>query len=133
MASKFKQIFGDKYFLEMQWNGIEEQHIYNQMLIKLSKQLSIPMVSTNDCHYPSPDKWKDRELYKSLSRLSKGGNSDSFLALPDSLDDMSYQIYPKNYEQMVEAFEKYSKMYDVEYDRDLILQSSTTHIKLLMK
>ncbi len=32
-------------------NGIPEQTIANQGLIELSKEFSIPLIATNDCHY----------------------------------------------------------------------------------
>jgi len=32
-------------------NGIEEQNIVNQQLIKLSRETGIPLVATNDAHY----------------------------------------------------------------------------------
>jgi len=40
------------YYLEMQYNpGIPEQTEVNKQLIKFSKDLNIPIIATNDCHY----------------------------------------------------------------------------------
>jgi DNA polymerase-3 subunit alpha len=41
----------DNFFLEMQENSIEEQKIVNRGLVKISKELRIPLVATNDVHY----------------------------------------------------------------------------------
>jgi DNA polymerase-3 subunit alpha len=51
-ALEYAQIFepGD-FYLEIQSNGLPEQAIANEGLIKLSRELSIPLVATNDCHY----------------------------------------------------------------------------------
>ncbi len=51
-ARSYQVIFGeDNFFLEIMENGIPEQKIANKALIEISKELSIPLVATNDCHY----------------------------------------------------------------------------------
>ncbi|MCE5333092.1 MAG: DNA polymerase III subunit alpha, partial [Desulfobacteraceae bacterium] len=45
-------IFGpENFYLEIQSNGIPEQAIVNEGLVSLSRELSLPLVATNDCHY----------------------------------------------------------------------------------
>lgn len=52
IALKYCNIFGaDNFYLEMQVNGIEEQNLANQQLIKLSRETGIPLIATNDAHY----------------------------------------------------------------------------------
>jgi len=52
MADTYANIFGKgNYYLEIQENGIPEQKTVNTGLIKLSKELKIPLVATNDVHY----------------------------------------------------------------------------------
>ena len=46
-----KSVFGEDYYIEIQNNGIQEQVLANQRLIKLAKKLDIPLVATNDAHY----------------------------------------------------------------------------------
>lgn len=50
-AQKMKSLFGEDYYLEIQDHGIEEQKTVNRDIVKLSRELSIPMVATNDAHY----------------------------------------------------------------------------------
>ncbi|MCI8388470.1 MAG: DNA polymerase III subunit alpha [Clostridiales bacterium] len=50
-AMKMKELFGDDYYLELQDHGIEEQKRVNSGIVRLSHELSIPMVATNDAHY----------------------------------------------------------------------------------
>jgi DNA polymerase III subunit alpha len=51
-AKELLEIFGQgNFYLELQDHGIEEQRVANEGLIKLSKELDIPLVATNDCHY----------------------------------------------------------------------------------
>ncbi len=51
-ALEYREIFGpDNFYLELMSNGIPEQQMANEGLIKLGRELSIPLVATNDCHY----------------------------------------------------------------------------------
>lgn len=51
-ALEYAEIFGpENFYLEIQSNGIPEQTIVNDGLIALSRELSLPLVATNDCHY----------------------------------------------------------------------------------
>lgn len=118
LINKFKSIFSDRFFLELQWNAIPAQLKFNQQLVNLSKKCDVPLISTADCHYPRPELWKEREIYKAISRMQKGGKE---VIIPNSINDLKYQIYPKNGLQMLEAFEQYSSAGD--FDRDLIIQS----------
>ncbi|MCK9572079.1 MAG: DNA polymerase III subunit alpha, partial [Candidatus Omnitrophica bacterium] len=53
-ADNFLQIFGkDNFFLEVQSNSIPEQEIVNQGMLKISSQLNLPLLATNDVHYIS--------------------------------------------------------------------------------
>ncbi|MEN6441480.1 MAG: DNA polymerase III subunit alpha [Syntrophobacter sp.] len=51
-ALEYAEIFGPgNFYLEVQSNGIPEQAIVNEGLVKLARELSLPLVATNDCHY----------------------------------------------------------------------------------
>ncbi|CAN5236060.1 DNA polymerase III subunit alpha [soil metagenome] len=47
----YREVFGDRYFIELQDHDIPEQHRTNGRLIQLSKSLDVPLVVTNDSHY----------------------------------------------------------------------------------
>ena len=51
-AQKYEACFGKgNYFLELQDHGIPEQQTVNQALLRMSRELEIPLVATNDVHY----------------------------------------------------------------------------------
>jgi DNA polymerase III subunit alpha len=50
-AIAFHQIFGDRFYIEIMRHGIPEQDIVNAGLIKLARELDLPLVATNDSHY----------------------------------------------------------------------------------
>ncbi|MCD7746467.1 MAG: DNA polymerase III subunit alpha [Lachnospiraceae bacterium] len=51
-AREHLEIFGEgNYFLELQDHGIPAQKLVNQQLVRMSRELNIPLVATNDVHY----------------------------------------------------------------------------------
>ena len=52
LALKYKNLFGkDRYYIELQDHGLDEQKFVNKKLIALARELDIPLVVTNDIHY----------------------------------------------------------------------------------
>jgi DNA polymerase-3 subunit alpha len=123
------RIFGDRWYGELQWNNIPQQHELNKYIIQMKNEYDITLISTADSHYPNPTAWKDRELYKRLGWLGSA-KRPGYLSneLPIDTDAIGYELYPKNGDQMWESYKKYSESCGVEYDDDLILNSLTeTH------
>ena len=68
-AQKFKALFGDDFYLEIQdhgvsldsWNGMSEQMIA-QRIVQLGKEEGIPVVATNDNHYFHQDDVETRDI-----------------------------------------------------------------------
>ncbi len=51
-AATYRDILGpNNFFLEMQYQGIEEQLIVNRGLLPIARDLNMPLVATNDVHY----------------------------------------------------------------------------------
>ncbi len=51
-ARKYEACFGrGNFFLELQDHGYPEQRLVNTELLKMSRELDIPLVATNDVHY----------------------------------------------------------------------------------
>ncbi|MGZ6274644.1 MAG: PHP domain-containing protein, partial [Syntrophales bacterium] len=74
VASDYKKIFGeDNFYLEIMENGLPEQKTVNGDLIELSRELSIPLVATNDCHYIDRE---DAEAHEVLLCIQTGKTMD---------------------------------------------------------
>ena len=127
-TQKMQDIFGDRWYGELQWNNVPEQHELNRYIIQMHQEFGIDLISTADSHYYNADVWKDRELYKRLGWLGKGKPDYLSDELPTSVEEVGYELYPKNGDQMFESYKKYSKECGVEYDDELVLNSITkTH------
>ena len=97
-ARKYEAVFGKgNYFLEMQDHGIPEQRMVNTELMKMSKELDIPLVVTNDVHYTYED---DVESHDILLCLQTGKK----LADEDRMRYEGGQYYVKSEEEMKGLF-----------------------------
>ena len=126
VTERMIDIFGDRWYGELQWNNIPEQHKLNKFIIQMHKEYGIRLISTADSHYPGREAWKDRELYKRLGWL---GKKPEYLTddLP-SEEELKCELYPKNGQQMWESYRRYSQECDTEYDDDLVMESfAETH------
>src|ERR1700743_1142794 len=55
-AANFQEIFGKgNFFMEIQDQGLPEEHQIHNDLFRIEKELGIPMVATNDSHYLCED------------------------------------------------------------------------------
>ena len=130
-TEKMISIFGDRWYAELQWNRIPEQHELNKCIIATAQKHGVELISTADSHYPGPDKWKDRELYRRLGWLGKSSRPDWLSGdLPASVNDLDYELYPKNGQQMWESYKEYSKQVGFDYNDSMVRDSieRTHHI-----
>ena len=62
LADTYRNIFEkDNFYLEIQENSIPDQKIVNEGLIKIAKELNLPLVATNDVHYLTRDRAASHE------------------------------------------------------------------------
>ena len=52
---KYKELFGDRFYAEIQPLNIEKQWKYNDKVIELARKYSVPLVVTTDAHYSIPE------------------------------------------------------------------------------
>jgi len=62
IADWHRSVFKDRYYLEIQHNGLERQEKVNEGILKISQRLDIPLVATNDCHYLFPRDAKSHDV-----------------------------------------------------------------------
>ena len=97
-ALKYLKIFGEgNYFLEMQDHGIPEQQTVNQQLLRLSKDINVDLVCTNDVHYTYKD---DVEAHDILLCIQTGKRKSD----EDRMRYEGGQYYLKSPEEMAELF-----------------------------
>lgn len=67
LALKYKNLFGpDHYYIELQDHGLEDQKYINKKLIKIARELDIPLVVTNDIHYIEKEDWEAQDCLRCI-------------------------------------------------------------------
>ncbi len=98
-AEKLREIMGpDRYFLEIQDHGLPEQKKVMPEIIRLSRQMGLPLVATNDCHYLRRD---DAEAHDVLLCIQTGKTVQDTVRMKYRTD----QFYFKSPEEMYSIFE----------------------------
>lgn len=104
-AITYKEIFGDDFYLEIQNHGMELEKPILAGMPKLSKELGIKLIASNDVHYLKHEHAIAHNIYlyisTDLSRDKEGKNMET---------DLRYgtdQVYFKSAEQMCELFKDY--------------------------
>jgi DNA polymerase-3 subunit alpha len=50
-AQIYRDIFGDRFYIEVMRHGMQEQDTINGGLVRIARELDVPIVATNDSHY----------------------------------------------------------------------------------
>ncbi len=97
-ALKYEACFGKgNFFLELQDHGIPEQKTVNTELLGISRELSIPLVATNDVHYTYKEDEKPHDILLCIQTGKK-------LADEDRMRYLGGQFYVKSEQEMRELF-----------------------------
>lgn len=99
-AEKYKNLFGDDFYLELQDHGLDGDKAVLEQVPKLSKELGIKMIATNDIHYI---KKEHAIAHNVLLMLSDKSADKDYKKLRYNTD----QIYFKSSEEMIELFKDY--------------------------
>ena len=95
----YKELFGpEHYYIELQDHGLPEQQEVLPQLIRLARELEIPLVATNDCHYLTRE---DSRMHHVLICIQTGKMVDD----EDVLEFGSDEFYVKSTEEMYQLFE----------------------------
>ncbi len=106
VAEWYKEVFGDDFYIEIQNHGLSKQIQVLPKLIELAKDLSIPLVATNDVHYVNPSDSEAREILICLQTNEVLSNTNR--AMKKETDEM----YLKSSEEMEELFSDYPESID---------------------
>ena len=98
IAAQYRDLLGpDHYYLEVMDNALPEQLKCNRALVEIGKDLGIPLVATNDCHYISRE---DARAHAVLMCIQLGKTVDITRILEHGVD----QLYVRSAEEMWEVF-----------------------------
>lgn len=106
IATEYTDIFGkDNFYLEIQDNKLKEQTKINSSIIKLGRDLDIPIVATNDVHYLDR---RDARAHDVLLCIQTQTTIDD----PNRMRFQTDQLYFKTMEEMRASFSEVPEALD---------------------
>lgn len=96
-VAQYRELFGDRFYLELQDHGIREQRILNDTLVAIGKEMGIDWVATNDSHYTHRGDAAAHEVLLCI-------NTGSELSDPNRFKFDSDEFYLKTPAEMAEKF-----------------------------
>lgn len=95
---RYRELFGpDNYYLEIQDHGIEDEKTAREGVVKLARDMGVPLVATNDAHYLNRG---DAEAHEALLCLQTGSDFED----PRRFRFRTTELYFKTPEEMFELF-----------------------------
>ena len=98
VIDEYNSIFGkENFYLEIQDNLIPEQDIVNQEIIKLARDMKIPLVATNDVHYLEKEDARAHEVLLCIQ-------TQTTMEDPDRMRMSTDEFYFKTRDEMARNF-----------------------------
>jgi len=106
---RMRKIFGDDLWVEIMPHDFEDQRVLNVELVRVAEQFSIPVIATNDAHFPYKE-WADThriaKIMGSGSSLEKA-KKDAENGKAEYLAELNPTLYLSDAEEMYLWFQKY--------------------------
>jgi len=96
-ALELAEIFDSRFYLELQRHQIPEEDIAREVNIKLAREVNLPLVATNDCHYARQEHWEAHDV---MFCLGTGKNRDD----PNRQRYATPEFYLKSTDEMFALF-----------------------------
>ncbi|HZB03497.1 MAG TPA: DNA polymerase III subunit alpha [Actinomycetota bacterium] len=110
-AAVYRDLFGrDGFYVELQDHGLAEQREVNPRLVKMARDLDIPLVATNDAHYTERGHARAHDVLLCIQQPGK------VLADSDRLKFDTEEFYVKSAEEMRDLFRDYPEACDATLD-----------------
>ncbi|HJV64183.1 MAG TPA: DNA polymerase III subunit alpha [Geomonas sp.] len=96
-AMWYADLFPGSYFLELQENGLPEQTVANKRVMEIARELNLPLVATNDCHYLNKEDAKAHEILLCIQ-------TGKTMSDPSRMRFTTEAFYLKSPEEMAKEF-----------------------------
>ena len=98
---KFKKLFGDRFYIELQKHNLDFIEDLNNQLISISRELDIPLVAANDVHYVEANEARAQDALLCVQTRKLISDKKRMTMLE------SQTFYLKSSEEMTELFHDY--------------------------
>jgi len=118
-AAWFAKTFGDRYFIEIQNNGLEIQQLAMQGAVEIAKRMGLPLVATSDAHYVNREDAEAQDVllcintgkFRTDTNRMKMEGSEFFLRSAAEMHE-----YFQGYEEALGQSQKIADSVDIQLD-----------------
>lgn len=93
-ALLYQKLFGDDFYLEVQYHGIESEAIVFPQIVSLARELNIPLVATNDVHFAKRGGEIRRNYLRNAATLKWGW---------EDYEDFDKELFYKNGDELANS------------------------------
>ena len=97
VAAWYHKVFGDRYFIEIQNNGLEVQRVALEGAIDLANEMGLPLVATSDVHYVNREDHEAQDILLCI-------NTGKFRSDTNRMKMETHEFYLRSPKEMYEAF-----------------------------
>jgi DNA polymerase III subunit alpha len=97
IATWFHRVFGDRYFIEIQNNGLEIQRRQMEGAVQIARRMGIPLVATCDAHYVNQEDAEAQDVLLCINTLR-------FRSDTNRMRMETNQFYLRSQQEMYESF-----------------------------
>ena len=97
VALRYKEVFGDDFYMEIMRHGIENQYNIDRDIIRLSQETGIKLIATNDTHYTLKE---DADAHEAFMCIAMNKLYDD----PDRMRHSVHEFYIKSPQEMAKLF-----------------------------
>jgi len=102
IAGWFHKIFGDRYFIEIQNNGLEIQRLAMEGGVEVARRMGLPLVATSDAHYVNREDAEAQDILLCI-------NTGKFRTDKQRMRMEGDQFFLRSPEEMYEALPGYEE------------------------
>ncbi len=95
-AARFQKLFGDRFYIEIQRHGLEDEIKTEPEFLHIAQELNIPIVATNDVCFAAPENYEAMDALSCVLGQTK--------VIDPNRPRKSSEQYFKSTEQMTELF-----------------------------
>ena len=119
IARWFHGVFGDRYFIEIQNNGVEIQKLAMEGSLRVAEKLGLPLVATSDAHYADREDAEAQDVmlcintgrFRTDSNRMKMEGSEFFIRSPEEM----YEAFPDHADAVARS-QEIADSVDIEID-----------------
>ncbi len=97
VALRYKEVFGDDFYMEIMRHGIDHQYNIDKQIIQLSQETGIKIIATNDTHYTLK---KDADAHEAFMCIAMNKLYDD----PNRMRHSVHEFYIKSPQEMARLF-----------------------------